>query len=304
MASVKNDSLNIRTSEGSLNLYDDGKCLGTAKEKGMASRLGGHSYNILSNQDKYEIYLKRLRHDEHYIDKQGRSTSHFFARRKKAPRDERNLVGQSLTNPEDVPRHEALAQRRTETQLAQIENLTSYAGFQDRCKTLFAPPVPMRRSIHNARYAYEIEKLAPRMSQRAPWLQRRGEKVSLSASAPSLSLADPATSLQQAMRADARKEGSQLQTESAHFAPWSSLHTYAAPLDTTSFGKQLSDSQRFLSAARLENHDFGITRFNNHYSSQDKLTRSDPFFMRPRLAMTNNSVKYDIVNNERKWFKY
>jgi len=40
------------------------------------------------------------------------------------------------------------------------------------------------------------------------------------------------------------------------------------------------------------------------FSSQDKLTRADPFFMRPRLGQTMNSVKYDIINNERRWFKY
>jgi len=56
--------------------------------------------------------------------------------------------------------------------------------------------------------------------------------------------------------------------------------------------------------ARLENHDFAVARKNNHFSSQDKLTRADPYFMRPRLGITNNSVKYDIVNNERTWFKY
>ena len=28
----------------------------------------------------------------------------------------------------------------------------------------------------------------------------------------------------------------------------------------------------------------GITRHNNHYSSQDKLTRADPFYMRPRVG--------------------
>ena len=61
----------------------------------------------------------------------------------------------------------------------------------------------------------------------------------------------------------------------------------------------------------------GITRQNNHYSSQDKLTRADPFYMRPRVGGslllffssgysdsfgvgdTLNSVKYDIITNQR-----
>jgi hypothetical protein len=103
---------------------------------------------------------------------------------------------------------------------------------------------------------------------------------------------------------DPRKETSQRQTESAHFAPWVSANTYATSMDATNQGKRMAMSQQHCSVNRLENHDFGITRKNNHYSSADKLTRSDALFMRPRLGITNNSVKYDILSNERKWFKY
>jgi len=83
-----------------------------------------------------------------------------------------------------------------------------------------------------------------------------------------------------------------------------SAHTYANSLDATAAGRQHAAAQQHLSVHRLENHDFGVTKKNNHFSSHDKLTRSDPYYMRPRLATTNNSVKYDILSNERKWFKY
>mmetsp|Transcript_49149 Transcript_49149/g.111358 ORF Transcript_49149/g.111358 Transcript_49149/m.111358 type:complete len:135 (-) Transcript_49149:6-410(-) len=133
---------------------------------------------------------------------------------------------------------------------------------------------------------------------------RRGQGISHSSSAPSLSLTAPARSLAQAMQDDVRKEASQRQTESSHFAPVMSNNSYSSSLETTSKGKDFSSKQRHLSMSRIENYDFAVSRKNNHFSRKDKLTRDDGFFNRPRLAITNNSVKYDIVNNERKWFRY
>lgn len=307
MASRKNDLLLDRTVEGPLNYYDFHKCCGTATDKGLASRLGGHNYNIINNQDKDEVYFKELRHDTHFLDKKGRHTIHFVGpRKRKFEIDERNLVGKCLKAPDNHPRDDALAQRRLELQLAQIENNSSYEGFQRRCQvSLFPQPPAKRYSIHNKRYANEAEKLRPKIHPtKNEWLQRRGETMTRSISAPSVVLADPARSLAQAVHEDPRKEATQRQTESAHFAPWNAANTYSATMESTHHGRQYHAAHRNCSVNRLENHDFGVTRKNNHYSSNDKLTRSDPFFMRPRHSITNNSVKYDIVSNERKWFKY
>merc|ERR1719389_134661 len=111
-----------------------------------------------------------------------------------------------------------------------------------------------------------------------------------SISAPSVSLRDPASSLNETVHEDARKEGTQRQTESAHFAPWNAANTYSATMDSTVHGRRMNAGHQHCSVNRLENHDFGITRKNNHYSAADKLTRSDAMYMRPRLAITNNSV--------------
>mmetsp|Transcript_75529 Transcript_75529/g.203885 ORF Transcript_75529/g.203885 Transcript_75529/m.203885 type:complete len:129 (+) Transcript_75529:3-389(+) len=123
-------------------------------------------------------------------------------------------------------------------------------------------------------------------------------------SAPSLSLVAPEASLSRAMREDVRKEVSQRQTESANFAPRNAGSTYVTSMDSHPVGMAMHSNQRHCSVNRIENSDIGVTRKNGHFSSQDKLTRADPFYMRPCLGVTNNSVKYDIVSNERKWFKY
>lgn len=307
MASRKNDLLLDRTVDGPVNYYDNHKCRGTATDKGLASRMGGHCYNIINGQDKDEVYFKDLRHDTHFLDKKGRHTIHFVGeRRRKFDLDERNLVGKCMRAPDSHPRDDAVPQRRLELQLAQIENSTSYGDYQRRCQAHLFPSSPAKRySIHNKRYANEAEKLRPKIhSSKDDWMQRRGEKMTRSISAPSVCLEDPQGSLAQAVHEDARKEATQRQTESAHFAPWCAANTYSATMESNHHGRAYHAMHKHCSTNRLENHDFAITRKNNHYSSQDKLTRSDPFFMRPRHSITNTSVKYDIVSNERKWFKY
>lgn len=290
MASKKNDLEMGRTVEGSFNYYDGQRGYGTANDKGLAARLGGHSYNILSNKDEHEIYHLSLRHDDHYVGSKGRHTIHLMgARRQKFPVDERDLVRKCLSAPDDHPRKRALEQRRTETQLAQVENHGNYSSYQERCKDLFGTPVPKRYSIDNKLYANEMQTLRPKRAEKAEFLSRRGEKMSMSFSAPSLSLTDPAVSLDRAMRADVRKEA---------------LNTYATGMDCTAMGRALASDQKHLSVMRVPNNDFAVTRKNNHFSSQDKLTRADPYFMQPRAFCTANSVKYDIVNNETRWFKY
>lgn len=306
MASRKNDLMLDKTVEGSVNYYDNHKCCGTATDKGLAARLGGHSYNILNNQDRDEIYFPNMRHDQHFLDKKGRHTQHMFGdRRRKFGVDERNLVGKCLRAPRGHQRETAMDQRRQELQLAQMENPQSYGEFQSRCQASFFPTPPAKRySISNRLYANEAEKLREKIVGKDHWQQKRGEKMVRMISAPSVLLSDPVGSLEGAVRNDARKEATQRQTESANFAPWQALNTLSASMDCTDAGRRLAATQANCSVNRLENHDFAVARKNNHYSSQDKLTRSDPFFMRPRQSLTNNSVKYDIISNERKWFRY
>jgi len=250
--------------------------------------------------------LRDLRRSDHVVDDKGRHTAHLFgARRRKFAGDERGMISETMRHPEGHSRENGRSQRRLETQLAQVENYNSYAGFQHRTQgTFFQPPPAKKYHVHNARYANESDKLRPSITSKGPWMERRGETMTHSKSAPSICVTDPAASLNRAVREDIRKETSQRQLESAHVAPRMVANTFSSSMDAAPLGKQISSQQRSCSISRVENHDFGITRKNNHYSSHDKLTRSDPFYMPPRAGVTNNSVKYDIVSNERRWFKY
>lgn len=305
MASAKNDALITRTVEGSVNYYDNHKGKGTAADKGLAARLGGCSYNILNNSHADEIYFPQLRTKEHFVDEKNRATKHMFGPRRRhfAP-DERGGMADSLRHPLPHPRDEAVQQRRTETQLAQMENVHSWSNFQDRTQDFFGRSPERRRTVSNKLYANEVGKLNPRFTGRQEWRSRRGETMSRTLSAPSVELSDPRGSLARAVREDARKEASQRQTESAQFAPWMNASTLANSIDATPAGRAHCAAQQYCSINRLENYDISVTRKNNHYSAQDKMTRADPYYLPPRESMTNNSVKYDIISNERRWFKY
>lgn len=304
MASAKNDALVERTVEGSVNYYDFHRSKGTAGDKGLAARLGGHSYNILSNRHEDEIYFPKMRQRDHFVDEKNRATKHFFDRRRKFAPDERQPMQDIFKAPCDHPRAEALQQRRTEIQLAQMENAHSYQGFKDRSDAFGHTAPSKKHKIDNKLYCYEVAKLRPRLTERDEWRKRRGEPMTQTISCPNLDFRDPAGSLAATMKRDVRKEVSQRQVESANFAPWMKANTYANSMDATAMGRHFAATQKYCSVQRLEPYEFSITRKNNHYSNQDKLTRSDAYFMKPKEAMTNNSVKYDIVNNERRWFKY
>merc|ERR1712080_481114 len=132
---------------------------------------------------------------------------------------------------------------------------------------MFPQSPPKRYSIHNSRYANEAEKLRPKHHTKNDWLQRRGEKMTRSISAPSVVLDDPARRLAQAIHEDARKEATQRQTESAHFAPWNTVNSYSATMESHPHGRAYHAMHRNCSVNRLENHDFAVSRKNNHYSS-------------------------------------
>jgi len=314
MASRKNDQLRARTVSGSVNLYDNQKCLGTAEDKAIAARLGGHNYNILNNQSKHEIYLTNLRHDDHFVDRKNQHTRHFIgARRRKydddgrlydasVRTDPRMMMWECLKCPEEHPRIVEKGNLHLEHKMAQIENYQDFAAFQRR-RLDFRPPTGDKRyTINNRKYANAVDKFFPKVVSKDQFLSQRPESLSRSASLPTMY--QSACAIRGEIEDDARKSVTQKQTESANFASCRTANTYASSVDTTMLGHELANRQGYCSVNRIENHDFAVTKKNNHFSGNDKLTRTDAYYMRPRLCQTNNSVKYDIINNERRFYQY
>jgi hypothetical protein len=189
-----------------------------------------------------------------------------------------------------------------EHKMSQIENHQDFAAFQRR-RLDFRPPTGDKRyTINNRQYANAVDKFHPQIMSKEQFLAERPGALRRSASVPTMY--QTASALHDEIDRDARKSAAQRQTESANFASCRTANTYQASIDSTVQGQELSAKQRHASVNRLENHDFAITKKNNHFSGKDKLTRTDAYYMRPRLGQTNNSVKYNIINNERRFYRY
>lgn len=297
MASNKNDLLNTRTVSGSVNLYDDQKCIGNAEDKTIASNLGGHSYNILNHRE--ELYFPNLRHDSHFVDRNNVPTMHWMDRKRKYPRDPRNHMKLSLQNPAEHPKVAEREQRRAELRLSQMENHQSFRGFQDRRRQM-RPETPEPRRTIEPSYKQPTALRVTECKQitKPQFLEMRNHHT---ASMPHLRSAS-LTRLNLEQRPEAAAH--QLQSESSNYAHCKTANSYAMSLSTTELGERHKLQQSRASLQRLDNYDFAITRGNNAYSSEDKLLRSDPYYMKPKLQTTNNSVKYDILSNQRKNFWY
>ena len=101
-----------------------------------------------------------------------------------------------------------------------------------------------------------------------------------------------------------RRKAYQMQNDSCHFAHNRVANTYANSVPFTDQGVKMHQGRKHFSLSRLENFDFGVTRGNNNWCREDKLTRQSPYYMKPKAAITNNSVKYDLINNRVPPFVY
>ena len=176
MASAKNDALRERTVEGPVNLYDKQRCQGTAANKATAARLSGHSYNILSNGRRDEVYLQELRNDDHYIDRNNQATEDWWPRRRKfAARQPENAVGKAMQgHPLPHPKVADRSARRQEIKLAQIENHQNFSDFQKRRKEFRPDHSPERRwNLNDAAGSVRIIILFPvRIFRRSAYVIR------------------------------------------------------------------------------------------------------------------------------------
>jgi len=286
MASAKNDALRARTVEGSINLYDDQKTIGTAADKAIAARLSGYNYNILSNKEKDEVYLRELRCGDHYVDKNNRATQAWWDRRRKFPRDQREPIRVAMQSVEDHPKVREREARRLELQLVQAEHAQDFGSFQKRRRD-FRPPTPPRRYCLNDK----VKKLNPDTAPLEQWKIKRSESV-------------PVVTTSAAASTGRYPRSEQILNESASLAKVPQSNTYTHSLYNSIEGENIREAQRYRSLDRVRDYDFSVTRKNNHWSNENKLTRSDAYYLRPRFGMTHNSVKYDIITNNQRNFCY
>ncbi|CAE7444052.1 unnamed protein product [Symbiodinium natans] len=291
--------------------------------KAVAGRLGGHTWNIITNSDKHEIYLTQARSRDHYINDRGEITSVWFERRRRIPHPVGGLEGanwsanvkESLLCP-GTPR--AVPAKAPRAQLLQAAAPRDFPLYSARRREV-APPSPERPG-HLERTLVDQARLRDSLTPRAPkkvvgrkdWTPRRGEllaepkppKEEEMFSSVCQLRAESHVDVQQGLFAQqlTRPTGSGRSSgppglpdsgvlRAALFSHRSSAGTPRAPED------RVNHSQ-----SRIES--FAQREISNWALGDDKLLRKDPFCMRPMQQPNNSGVKYDIITNERDKFWY
>lgn len=294
MASVTNDALDKFTVSGSVNNYNREKSQATAEEFKQASLIGGHSWNLLTHDKKREVYLRHARNDAHYVTETGQATSDWWTRKQRVYRPDRegrhasdsSVTVQCLTCPPTAGKEAQRNATRQLRQLCQTEAPMDFAQYSAR-KGELTPRTPARDPQvlvpSQERRMTPPPRFTPRVSAREHWTPRRGE-------------------LREERRPPADRSlyqtADQLRTDSFENA---SSSAFSKKCDEGAMDQSIRTKTHFsrhrmdLAASR------DITSWPMHSC---KITREDPFHVKPLQRSGNSCVKYDIITNERKEFWY
>jgi len=310
-----------------LNHYDGHRTVCTLEDKAIAARLGGHSWNIINNSDKHEIYMNHARSSDHYVNEKGQTTSEWFEKKKRVPHhrggDDANWSG-DITRILTCPRTPPVAglPRQKMKQLCQASAPQDYAVYSARQKEVM-PSTPERPGIlerelgHNKHgFRDKVTPRTPRVIDRNDWTPRRGE-IPQRPRPPREE--DMFTNVQQ-LRSESHFNvqdkffaenlrppgGSRNNTprgrESLDGTRNSAVLAAATNAGRTVATPRLPEDRVSFSKSRLENHtNRAISAWTVH---DDKLLRKDPFTMKPLQQPNNSGAKHDIITNELNSFWY
>lgn len=305
MASAANDALRTRTVEGTVNLYDNQRVVGTAADKATAARVGSTKYHMLAPwRTDHFISCPAMQHDDHFLDTKGvNSNDIWFERKKKfAGMDKKLPLAKELSCTLDHPKVDEANARKAELLLSQIENPQDFRKYQER-RHEFRPETPpfrrklderkpkVRTNVVTARTFGALRKTASDPMLLMSGSSARGRPMFTTAEA----MSDPKFALRAAR---------QMQNDSACVSNVKAKNSYSNSLMLSKPGHDFQAMQRSISTDRMVNAPYTVARKTSHYSGEDRLTKADPFFMRPRLAGANNSVKYNIITNATCEFAY
>ncbi|CAE7737208.1 unnamed protein product [Symbiodinium sp. CCMP2456] len=193
--------------------YDGHKTICTPEDKGVAGRLGGHTWNIITNSilyksvayqlgaygsgsiwehmgagDKHELYLTQARSRDHYINDKGEITSVWFDRRRRVPHSVRGLEGanwsanvkESLLSP-GAGTPQGPPPKAPRNQLLQASAPRDFALYSARRREV-VPPTPEHSGHLDRTLGTDQVRLrdswtprAPKVLDRKEWTPRRGE---------------------------------------------------------------------------------------------------------------------------------
>lgn len=312
------------------NFYCKRRVQCTAEERKTASLLGGQKWNIISNKDDKEVFLKDVRNSDHFMDEEGRATSHWCHRRRRIDLDgdgimdvcDSSNVQEVLACPATAGKEDAKQQSRQAKQLCQASAPLKYGQYSARRSSTVAPPTPGRAPAHSGASGSHDKQLpfqqrlrdvhaatTPRTLDRGLWSARRGESRAENQAPEEHELYRRVDQLRTESHIDVRDHGF---ADAIHSARCGSLGASgtSAVAGASTLRSNLGESIKPCAASTGPR--FSSTRVEAVHSREisswpferDRLKRGDPFHSRPMQQGGASSVKFDILSNERKSFVY
>lgn len=318
-------SFGAKTAIEALNHYDRHRVICTCDDKRQAARLSGHTWNIINNSDKDEIYYVNARNPDHYIDEQGKNTSHWFEKKRRVDLDGDGIIDcVDSTNVEEVMycpgtagKEAAHLRNRQMKQLRQTQAPCHYGDYSarraaDGTRTPERIDMMHRLVPQQNRLRDKHPRPSPRILEKHLWTPRRGEV---------LKIPQPPHEHDMFRSVDQLRSESHVDVHDANFAD--TLHSAratraagggegpSAMTDANTGRSAMLHSKPPKPPAARNRH--SQTTIEQHaareitgwpFHARCPLRREDPYYVRPVQQTGSSSVKYDIINNERKNFWY
>eukprot|EP00403_Amphidinium_massartii_P035334 CAMPEP_0178441632 /NCGR_PEP_ID=MMETSP0689_2-20121128/37588_1 /TAXON_ID=160604 /ORGANISM="Amphidinium massartii, Strain CS-259" /LENGTH=316 /DNA_ID=CAMNT_0020064831 /DNA_START=15 /DNA_END=966 /DNA_ORIENTATION=+ len=309
--------------------YDGHRTVCTADEKAVAARIGGHTWNIISNDEEHEIYFREARNPDHFLDKDGHGSSCWFDRKKRV-QDESGeavraggsaAVASTLKCPPSSGKQSERRRNQAVKQLCQLSAGPDYGLYTAllSARNLSATGVaPASARGGSARRAVEVISARPsaRVVAQSEWTPRRGERPPSPERPPleehMFSALDQVSSeshidTRDANFADAihsarwgRPTQRQPPAAAAAGATTGALNRTAVQLAASLPGPRVP--RQGLEAAPRAERAAEVTQ--NGAQERDRALKADTLYLKPLLQAGSSSVKYDIVTNQWRDFWY
>mmetsp|Transcript_52788 Transcript_52788/g.123463 ORF Transcript_52788/g.123463 Transcript_52788/m.123463 type:complete len:326 (-) Transcript_52788:92-1069(-) len=321
-----------------LHHYDGHRTLCTADEKAVAARIGGHTWNIISNDEKHEIYMRESRNPDHFLDKEGRGSSCWFDRKRLVLAETGEVVRASgsaaMASTLKCPTSDAKdSARRRKMAMQHLCQATAGPDYGLYTALLSARDQDSRssaagsRATSRATSARESQgsraKTGARIVSRAEWTPRRGEQMPAAKNPPAehemfgsldqmacethVNIRD--AGFQDAIYSARRGKPVLHGTTAVQLAASLPAPRVARQGDEAPAGappptqiKEAADRTRF-SRHRLEPKCLRDATLNNAHET-DRALRKDAFYVMPMLQAGSSSAKYDIVTNRQREYWY
>jgi len=305
------------------NHYDGGRTICTCDDKLQASRISGHTWNILNNREDHEVYFKEMRNDAHYIDKNGNGTGHWLQRKKRLDLDgdgiidcvDSSNVAETMVCPPTAGKEASHNRTRQMRQICQVAADRDFGKYKSHRESCGVPPTPGRggcleRKVRDQARMRDIpERPTPRVLDRKDFTPRRGE---------------PRVEHRPPHERDMFKKVDQLRTDShmdctepnfqdaigcrSSSLGISGAHALGGTLTSRSV---LGDGVPPKPAEHRSRHSVQRMEHSHHreithwpFAGADKTKQGDPYHAKPVQQTGSSCVKYDIISNERKQFWY